>query len=186
MPRATVDDLRGARRVLLHGVTGSGKSTAAVRLAEVLDLPAHLVDDEIGWLPGWQLRDEAEQRALAARITEGDRWVLDSTYGSFREVVLPHVQVIVALDYPRWLSQQRLVRRTLHRWATRRTVCNGNVERLHQLVSRDSIIVWHFRSYGRKAAQVEAWVEAADGIPPVLRLRHPRELEQVLDQLAAG
>lgn len=186
MPSATVDDLRGARRVLLHGVTGSGKSTAAVRLGEVLGLPAHLVDDEIGWLPGWVMRDESGQRALAARIADRDRWVLDSTYGSFRDVVLPRVQVIVALDYPRWLSLQRLVRRTLHRWATRQTVCNGNVERLRQVVSRDSILVWHFRSYGRKVEQVESWAQTGDGIPPVLRLRHPRELEQVLDQLAAG
>lgn len=185
MPRATVDDLRGARRVLVYGVTGSGKSTAAARLGQLLDLPLHLADDEIGWLPGWVQRDVDDMRAIAARIVEGDRWVLDTAYGSFRDVVLPRTEVVVALDYPRWLSLQRLVRRTLHRWATGQTVCNGNRERLQQVISRDSVIVWHFRSYRRKTEQIRAWTGAGDGIPPVLRLRHPRELDQALELLSA-
>lgn len=186
MPRATIDDLRGARRVLVYGVTGSGKSTAAARLGELLDLPVHLADDEIGWLPGWVMREEAEQRALAERIVGVERWVLDTAYGSFRDIVLPRTDVIVGLDYPRWLSLQRLVRRTLHRWSTRQPVCNGNVERLRQVLSRDSILVWHFRSYRRKTEQARSWVEAAHGIPPVLLLRHPRELDEVLEELAGN
>src|SRR5690606_5270500 len=77
------------RRVLVHGVTGSGKTTLARRIADVTGLPWHSVDDEIGWLPGWVSRPEVEQRAIAARIAAGDAWVLDTTYSAWRDVVLP-------------------------------------------------------------------------------------------------
>lgn len=184
MSRASVDDLRTASRVLFYGVTGSGKSTAAVRLGEQRGLPVHLVDEEIGWLPAWRERDPEEQRAIAAALTRGERWVLDSAYGRWLDLVLPRVQVVVALDYPRWLSLGRLAHRTLRRWASQEEVCNGNVETLGKVLARDSILVWHFRSFARKRARVRAWESERDGIP-VLRLRHPRELEEVLARLAA-
>lgn len=185
MPRATVADLAAARRVLLYGVTGAGKSTAALAAGERLGLPVHLVDDEIGWLPGWEMRETDQQRALAARIVTEEDWVLDTAYGAFRDVVLPRTQVVLALDYPRWLSLSRLLRRTARRWVTREPVCNGNVETLGQVLSRDSILLWHFRSYRRKNEQIRAWTDAAEGVP-VLRVRHPRELTRVLAQVPAG
>src|SRR5690606_31488366 len=118
------------RRVLVHGVTGSGKTTLARRIADVTGLPWHSVDDEIGWLPGWVSRPEVEQRAIAARIAAGDAWVLDTTYSAWRDVVLPRVELVVALDYPRWLSFGRLLRRTVRRMVRREEICNGNVESL--------------------------------------------------------
>lgn len=182
MPRATVDDLRQARRVLVYGVTGSGKSTAAHRLGERLGLPVHLADDEIGWLPGWVWREVEDQRAIAARVVAGQGWVLDTAYGTFLDVVLPRTEVMVALDYPRWLSLARLTRRTAHRWATRTPVCNGNVERLAQIFSRDSILAWHFRSYRRKTDRIRAWESQPGGIP-VLRLSRPAQLDRLLADL---
>lgn len=184
MPRASPDDVRRARRVLLYGVTGAGKTTAAQRLGDRLRLPVHLADEEVGWLPGWVQREEQEMRAIAARIVAADDWVLDTAYGVFLDVVLARAQVVVALDYPRWLSLARLARRTAHRWATRAPVCNGNVERLPQVLSRDSILVWHFRSYRRKTDRIRAWEAAPDGIP-VLRLTHPRQLDGLLAHLRA-
>ena len=68
MPTATIDDVRRARRILLHGVAGSGKSTAALALGARLGLPAHLSDDEFGWLPGWVQRSADEMRALAGAV----------------------------------------------------------------------------------------------------------------------
>lgn len=39
MPSASFDDVSGARRILSYGVTGAGKSTAAVRAAAGNPLP---------------------------------------------------------------------------------------------------------------------------------------------------
>lgn len=185
MSRATTDDLRAASRVLVYGVTGSGKSTAAALLGQALGLPVHLADEEVGWLPGWQERPPEQQRTLASAIAGGDRWVLDTAYGAWLDAVLPRVEVVVALDYPRWLSLARLLRRTAWRWAARVEICNGNRETLGKILARDSILVWHFRSFARKRARVRAWEAERDGIP-VLRVTHPRELRDVLAALGAG
>jgi adenylate kinase family enzyme len=88
----------------VYGVTGSGKTTLAKEIGEVLGVPWHSVDDEIGWLPGWVERPRDEQRELASRIALSEKWVLDTAYGHWRDVVVPRADVIVALDYPRLVS----------------------------------------------------------------------------------
>ncbi|MGO0576962.1 adenylate kinase [Ornithinimicrobium panacihumi] len=185
MPAATAEDVLRADRVLLYGVTGSGKSTAAVLLGVALGLPSHLVDEEVGWLPGWVERPLQEQRQIAEGIVAGERWVLDSAYGKWADLVLPRAQVMVALDYPRRLSLARLLRRTGTRWITRQPICNGNVESARQVLSRDSIILWHFRSYRRKTERIRVWESAPSGLP-VLRLTHPRQLEALLAEVVAA
>src|SRR5690625_6723040 len=105
LPAATGEDLGAARRILFHGVTWSGKSTAATRLGAVLDLPVIHVDDEIGWLPGWEMLDVDEQIALADRISYSAAWILDSAYGSYRTMVAERADLIVGLDYLRAIGR---------------------------------------------------------------------------------
>jgi len=181
MSRASVSDPISARRILIHGVTGSGKSTAAAAIAERLGMPLVLVD-EIGWLPGWVERPRDEQRAMVADASAGGAWVFDSAYTKWRDVMIDRVELVVGLDYPRWLSLGRLVRRTARRIRTHEAVCNGNHETLPKALSRDSIIVWHFRSWKRKRAVMRALAEDAEA-PPTLLFRHPRELQRWIDAL---
>lgn len=168
------------RRILVYGVTGSGKSTAATRIAAATALPLHLVD-ELTWLPGWVPVDDDVQRERFAEIVAADEWVLDTAYAAWKDLVLQRCQLVVGLDYPRWLSLARLVRRTLIRLVDRRPICNGNVESLRGTLSRDSILVWHFRSFSRKRARMRAWAASED--VPILLFRRPAELERWLASL---
>lgn len=192
--------LQDPRRILVYGVTGSGKTTLARRIGAAAGLPWHSVDDEIGWLPGWTERPVEDQRRRAWEVCAGEDWVLDTAYGAWLEVPLARVQLIVALDYPRWFSLQRLVRRSVARAVTRQELCNGNTESWRQLFSRDSIIRWHFRSWARKRARIRQWVEdpwtvleraAAGGPvpdrepPQVLHLRSSRQTEAWLGTLGS-
>jgi len=170
------------RRILVYGVTGSGKTTLARQIGERLGIPWHSADDEIGWLPGWVERPVEEQRARAAELVAGGTWVLDTAYGHWRDLVLPRVDLIVALDYPRSVSLRRLVQRTARRIVTGEPVCNGNRETLRQALSRDSILVWHFRSFREKRRKITAW-EADPSVPPVVRLCSPAETARWLQRL---
>ena len=169
-------------RVLVYGVTGSGKSTAALAIAERTGRSATLVDD-LTWLPGWVPVEASVQREVIGEIVAGERWVLDSAYGAWLDLVLPRAQLVVGLDYPRWLSLGRLVRRTVSGALTGEPRCNGNVESWRNMVGRNSIIRWHFASFARKRERMRAWAASPDG-PSVLLFRHPRELEGWLATLA--
>ena len=129
------------------------------------------------WDPGWRLVPVDEQRRRVAAIVAGDVWVLDTAYSAWLDLVLPRVELIVALDLPRRVSLWRLVRRTLHRARTKQPVCNGNVETWGNLVSRDGILAWHFHSFANKRRRIEQWER--DG-RPVVRLRSAREVAQWL------
>jgi len=178
------DPLGAATRLLVYGVCGSGKTTMAERISQATALPWHSVDD-LMWEPGWIEVPEDEQRRRIGEICTGDRWILDTAYGRWLDVPLSHADLIVALDYPRWVSLQRLVRRTAGRCWDKRTICNGNTETLKSAFSRNSIIRWHFRSFKRKQRRIGRWM-AGDGGPQVVRLTSPRQAEAWLHRLAAA
>lgn len=170
------------KRILVYGVTGSGKTLLAQRIGERLGLPVHLVD-ELTWEPGWMQVPGDEQRRRIEAICAGERWVLDSAYGAWLDVPLARVELIVALDYPRLLSFGRLLRRSLNRARDRHPVCNGNIETWRLMLSRDSILLWHFKSFRRKRERIRHW-EAT--LPPekVVRLTHPRQVDPWLESVA--
>ena len=173
--RRQVNDLE-ARRVMVYGVTGAGKTTAAARISEATGIPWVSVDD-LTWEPGWVAVPPEEQRRRVTEICSRDAWLLDTAYGDWLDVPLARVELVVALDYPRWLSLQRLVRRTLARVLDKKTICNGNTETWRQMLGSDSIIRWHFRSFPRKRDRIAAWTADPEG-PRVLRFTTPRELDR--------
>lgn len=176
------DDARGARRVLIYGVTGSGKTTLGGRLAGITGLPWYSVD-ELTWEPGWVEVTPEEQRRRISAICAQDEWILDTAYARWRDIPLARAELIVALDYPRWVSLQRLVRRTIARCWDRTPVCNGNRETLRAALGAESILCWHFRSFRRKRGRIRQWMTLEEG-PEVVHLTRPRATEAWLAELS--
>jgi len=169
-------------RILIYGVTGSGKTTLAEQVAARTGLPWHAVDD-LTWEPGWVEVPRDEQRRRIATICAQPRWILDSAYSHWLDVPMAGAQLIVGLDYPRWVSLSRLLSRTTRRCLDHRPVCNGNTETFRQALSQESIVAWHFRSFSRKRQRLRAW-EADPTKPAVLLLTSTRATRQWLDGLA--
>jgi adenylate kinase family enzyme len=180
---ALVGNIAGvADRILVYGVTGSGKTTMAREIAARTGLPWHEVDN-LTWEPGWVIVPADEQRRRVGAICAGERWILDTAYGAWLEMPLARVELIVALDYPRWRSLWRLIRRTLLRNLDHKPICNGNTESLRQTFSRNSIILWHFQSFARKRERIRAWAADESG-PSVVRLTSPAAAQRWLDRLS--
>jgi len=64
-------------------------------------------------------------------------------------------------------------------------VCGENVETWRLALSRDSIIVWHFRSFANKRRRIEAWAKDPP-VPEVVRLTSPSQARQWLETLQRG
>lgn len=160
--------------MIVYGVTGSGKSTTARLIGERLGVAWHSVDD-LAWEPGWVGVGMEVQRERIAAICAGDAWIIDSAYGGWLDIPMARADLIVGLDFPRWLSLSRLLRRSLKRIVLRTPVCNGNVETWRNMLAADSILWWHFSSFGRKRHRMRAW-QADPAKPAVLLFRRPRDL----------
>ena len=180
---ANAQDPSGAAlRILVYGVTGSGKTTLARRISERTGLPWHSVDD-LTWEPGWVQVPLDEQRRRIQAICDGPEWVLDTAYSQWREIPMACTELIVALDYPRWMSLSRLVWRCLLRLVDGRTICNGNRESLKLLFSKDSIVAWHFQSYKHKRDRIATWRQQQGG-PKIVRIQSQKQLEHSLNTLS--
>jgi adenylate kinase family enzyme len=166
------------RRILVYGVTGSGKTTLASALGSRLGLPYHCMDD-LTWDPGWHAVSEQVQRDRVREICATDDWVIDSAYGIWRDIPLARADLIVGLDLPRWLSFGRLLRRTVVNVVRHRSLCNGNYETWRSaFLSYESIMVWHCRSFKRKRQRMRAWQADPEFPIATVLLRSPREVDR--------
>jgi adenylate kinase family enzyme len=170
------------RRILIYGVTGSGKSTLAQKLSCVTGLPLYLVD-EYCHLPGWIDVPAEQQRRRFEAICAQPEWILDSAYGSWLEVPVQRAELIIALDYPRWLSLGRLLRRSIHRAWTQQPVCNGNYESFARMFCSNSILLWHFQSFDRKRRRMRRWHRERP--QEVVRFTRPRQTDAFVASLEA-
>ena len=102
-------------RVVVIGCAGSGKTTLAQALAVRLGA-RHLERDALG---DDESPDFATQVAAAVDAA-GSRWVFDGAPYNAEMVVYPYADAIVALDYPRWVVQRRVLARSVRLWLTRR------------------------------------------------------------------
>jgi adenylate kinase family enzyme len=122
------------KRVVVIGSTGSGKSTFARALAAELGVPYTDADD-LFWTPGWVEVDLDTFRRRLAEAVAGDEWVLAGNYFSRSvDVTWPRADTVVWLDLPLPLVLYRSVSRTVRRSITKEVICNGNTERLRNLL----------------------------------------------------
>jgi adenylate kinase family enzyme len=165
---------------MIYGCTGAGKTTFARRLSERTGIPWYSVDD-LTFEPNWVTVPDEVQRRRITDICARPEWILDTAYGKWIDVPLQNVELIVGLDYPRWFSLARLMRRTLARMFDKRPICNGNTETFKTSFSRESIILWHFKSFDRKRARMLQW--EGQGRPTIVRFRSAREAQKWLTAL---
>jgi len=95
-------------RIMVVGPCGSGKSTFARRLGDLLRVPViHM--DQFQWRPGWAMTPRpAYDAAMRKRLATGD-WILDGNTG--KPEVHRAADTIVFLDMQRWLCMWRVIKR---------------------------------------------------------------------------
>jgi adenylate kinase family enzyme len=172
------------KRIAIIGATGSGKTTLAQRLGDLLNLK--LIElDALHWMPGWTEKPWDEIRSELDPMTRQNNWITDGNYGQVRDLIWPRADTIIWLDYPLLLIFFRLFIRTLKRIFLKVELWNGNRERFREnFLSRDSLFIWLLTSRPKhKKTYPLAFQELQHAHLQVLRFRHPRQTTRWLNSL---
>lgn len=171
-------DLVNAKRIIVFGITGSGKTTLAKRLSKELDIPSFELDNYT-YEANWVIVEPEEQRRRIQKIADQPEWIVDTLYSKWSDVPLDRADLLIGLDYPRWVSFFRLVKRTVVRFIDKAPVCNGNVEDVRNLFSKNSIFRWHFVSFKSKRARIRRWKQDPNMLK-VIHIQSARKLEALI------
>lgn len=165
-------------RIVVIGVTGSGKSTLGRRLSDKFGYPLIELDD-IHWNPGWAATEDGKLRAAVAKAASGERWIAVGNYSRIVDILWPRADTLIWMDFGLWPCFLRIILRTWRRARTKESVCNGNYETIGRLFSKNSLILWLFQTYWKKKREFGAVFrdKPYTNIKNYVRLHNPQETE---------
>lgn len=168
MPLLAAEDPLPAcpRRVLAGGTAGSGKTTLAARVGELLHIP-HVEIDALFHGPDWTPRptfDNDVRRLLSqpARVTE---W----QYRTARPLLAAQADPYVWLDLSRSQVMRQVTRRTVGRRLRRQVLWSGNLEPplWSVITDHEHILRWAWTTHGKTAERVAALRDQRSDLPVV-------------------
>ena len=170
--------LRIAKRVLVVGCSGGGKSTLSLKISECFDLEYFSYDRDVRWLPGWKVRDRDQQRQIVADLVSRDRWVMDGTTVSTFDLRLPRADLLIWVRVPRRVALGGVARRVLANYGkVRIDMAKGCPE---QLPDREFLTyIWTFET--RVAPRIVSAIDRFGPSVPVATLSKRSEFPALCD-----
>ncbi len=148
-------------RVAVLGISGSGKTTFATKLAEATGIP-QIELDLLNMRPGWVSRYEVDFESMVCELDVAiaqDAWVLAGGYSKLRERILMRADTMVWLALPKWLVMWQVFWRSFMRAAFRQPILNGNIETFSRWPEKSHPIQIVWKHYKRKNKQIEDLIE---------------------------
>lgn len=171
------------QRIVVTGLTGSGKTTLAHEISRRLGIK-HVELDALHWGPDWTARSTEEFVHLVAGATLTEEWVACGNYYSkLKELTWQRATLIVWLDLPRYVSLIRMTRRTITRIVTREQLWHGNKETFRNVfLDKESLLVWWWQT---QRLEPERTLQRIAASPQAvgLRLKSVREVNKWLKRL---
>ena len=165
------------QRVLVIGSGGSGKSTVAAQLGELLNLEVNHLD-KFYWGAGWVKPELNEWVKTVTDLIDSESWIIDGNYSGTLELRIQKCDTIVFLDLPPVLCLWRIVKRFFqYRDGSRPDMAEGCRENLDfEFVSW----VWNYRRRSRPKV-IKLLKEHAEG-KQIFWLRSRGQVKRFLSQ----
>lgn len=163
------------KRILVIGSGGSGKSTFAMKLGQILNLEViHL--DKFYWRAGWVEPSKEEWSQTVMELINRESWIIDGNYGGTLELRMQRCDTIIFLDLSRLLCVWRIFKRNLrYRRGGRPDMAEGCIEKLDL-----EFVSWVWNYSRRSRPKVLELIRAHAPDKRVIWLRSKAEVQQFL------
>jgi adenylate kinase family enzyme len=166
------------KRILVIGTSGTGKSTLAQRLSNILRLP-FFATDHFYWESGWKTTTDDKVLQQVKDVIHREAWILDGNFDNERELVWKQADCIIWLDYSLPTICRRIVFRNFLWAMTRQSIWSGNRMTLRRAISGIRHAV---KSYSLKRKNYPQWLAELSGIE-THRFHTSRETDTWLQSL---
>ena len=163
-------------KILVVGISASGKSTFTKKLAFKTNLPAIFVDS-IMWKPGWNYIGDEETVKKLQEASSKDEWIIEGyiTKG-IRAFIFDRADTIIYLDYSPLVASWRYLRRWWTYRKNPRPEMPGSPEKFSFKFLK---LVW---TKGEAISLNKFLAEVKDQ-GKIVTLKSPREAEEFLKKL---
>ncbi|WP_246938657.1 DNA topology modulation protein [Bacillus pinisoli] len=165
-------------KIMIIGSSGAGKSTLARLLGEQLPFEITHLDAHY-WKENWRETPRDEWIAWQETLMEKESWIIDGNYGSTMDIRLKAADVIIFLDYSRWVCLWSVIkRRFMYHGKTRPDMGKGCPEKLDW-----EFLKWVYDFPREEAPGIRQKLKEVSSDKKVYHLRHRRELAGHLHQI---
>jgi adenylate kinase family enzyme len=165
------ETIRSARRILVLGAIGAGKTTCSRRVSERLGISC-LELDSIYWGANWVNTPDSVFRERVLDTIKENAWVVDGMYPQVEDIILGHADTVVWLDYRFCIIMSRLIRRTFRRIITQEELSHGNREYFGSAVGK---VWWAIKTHRRLKREYTRIFRQRQNQRLLVRLKSPRE-----------
>lgn len=163
-------------KIVIVGVSASGKSTFARKLADKLKIPVtHM--DALMWESGWEYIGDDKTVALIDEVSRQEDWVIEGYITkAARSELFSKADKIIYLDYPGLLSAWRYVKRWWKYRKNPRPELPGSPEKFSFTFLR----LVHTKG---EVWKLERLFKESNWDSKIIRLKNPKDAEEYLNNL---
>lgn len=170
-------EIKKAKRILVIGCCGAGKSTFAKKLHKILKLPLiHL--DKYYHKPNWEEPEKKEWERILFQLVKENKWIMDGNYANSFNIRIPRADTIIYLDYSSFNCLIRVVKRVVRDYGKNRSDMAEGCKESFDL----SFLKFVVRFNSRNRANIYYKLNKVKKNKNIIILRNDKEVKLFLSQ----
>ena len=127
------------KKIIIFGLTGSGKTTLANKLSKILKIKSYCTDDLV-YKRRWDIKvSEKEFKEKLNRIVKKDKWIIEGVYSKWMNQILKKADLVISLDIKKPILMKRVIKRSKKQ--------NNSLKEILKLIYK--IFRWNSKWYDR-------------------------------------